>query len=234
MASLIQLVQDALTPEIVGKISSLVGEAPGATDSALRRATPAVLAGVLNNAATPGGAERMRSLVTEGGWGSDLLNNLGSRLGGGGGTSNLLASGSQLISSVFGAKAEGVTDLIASGAGVSRGSASTILSAAAPIVMSVLGKQMASRGLGTAGLSAMLAGERTSLLGAIPAGVSGLLGLKDVFLAGSPVDDPAVREPAVREPLVREPALRTYEPDVRRAGLGWWAGWPHWHFSSFS
>src|SRR5262249_35963656 len=24
------------------------------------------------------------------------------------------------------------------------------------------------------------------------------------------------------EPLVREPALRTYEPDVRRAGLGWW------------
>ena len=110
----------------------------------------------------------MRSLVTDGGWGSDLLDNLGSRLGGGG-TSSLLAAGAQLFSGVFGSKADSITDLIASGAGMARGSASTILAAATPIVMSVLGKQIVSRGLGASGLATMLAGERTSLLGALPA-----------------------------------------------------------------
>jgi OmpA-OmpF porin, OOP family len=218
MASLIQLVQETLTPDIVGKIGGLVGETPATTESALGRAAPAVLAGVLHNSSTPGGAERMRSLVTDGGWGSDLLDTLGTRLGGGG-TSSLLASGAQLISGVFGSKADSITDLIASGTGMSRGSASTILAVATPIVMSVLGKQMVSRGLSASGLATMLAGERTSLLGALPAGVSSLLGLKDVFLAGSHAE-----VPTTREPIAREPTLRVNEPGVRPSGIGNW--WP--------
>src|SRR5262249_21822377 len=119
-------------------------------------------------------------------------------------------------------KTDGVTDLIASGSGVSRGSASTILSLAAPIVMSVLGKQMASRGLGASGLSTLLAGERTSLLGALPAGITGLLGLKDSVLSGSRADEPIVREPIAREATVREPILRAHEPE--RSGIANW--WP--------
>src|SRR5262245_5783156 len=224
MASLIQLVQETLTPDIVGKISSLVGETPATTESGLGRAAPAVLAGVLNNSSTPGGAEHMRSLVTDGGWGSDLLDNLGTRLGGGGGTSNLVASGAQLISGVFGGKTDSITDLIASGSGMSRGSASTILAVAAPIVMSVLGKQIVSRGLGASGLATMLAGERTSLLGALPAGVSGLLGLKDVFLAGSRAEEPSRREPIAGEPIPRQPTLRAYDTHLRPSGIGNW--WP--------
>jgi OmpA-OmpF porin, OOP family len=166
----------------------------------------------LNNVSTPAGAERMRSLVTDGGWGSDLLNNLDSRLGGGSGTSSLLNSGAQLISSLFGNKTDGVTDLIASGSGVSRGSASTLLSLAAPIVMSVLGKQMASRGLGASGLSALLGGERTSLLGALPAGVTGLLGLKDSVLTSSRAEEETLREPIDRA------------HDLERSGISNW--WP--------
>src|SRR5262250_2218642 len=101
MASLMQLVQETLTPDIVGKIGGLVGETPATTEAALGRAVPAVLAGVLHNSSTPGGAERMRSLVTDGGWGSDLLDNLGSRLGGGGGTSSLLAAGATILGRVW-------------------------------------------------------------------------------------------------------------------------------------
>src|SRR5262249_23985275 len=231
MASLIQLVQETLTPDIVGKISSLVGETPATTESGLGRAAPAVLAGVLNNSSTPGGAEHMRSLVTDGGWGSDLLDNLGTRLGGGGGTSNLVASGAQLISGVFGGKTDSITDLIASGSGMSRGSASTILAVAAPIVMSVLGKQIVSRGLGASGLATMLAGERTSLLGALPAGVSGLLGLKNVFLPGSRprgassgAEEPSSRDPIAGEPIPRQPTLRAYDRHLRPSGIGNW--WP--------
>jgi len=224
MASLMRLVQETLTPDIVGKIGGLVGETPATTESALGRAVPAVLAGVLHNSSTPGGADRMRSLVTDGGWGSDLLDNLPSRLAGGGGTSSLLAAGAQLFSGVFGGKADSITDLIASGSGMARGSASTILAAATPIVMSVLGKQIVSRGLGASGLATMLAGERTSLLGALPAGVSGLLGLKDVFLAGSQAEAPSPREPIAREPIPSQPSLRVHEPYARPSGIGNW--WP--------
>ena len=219
MASLLELVKDSLTPDVVRKVSNLVTETAPATESALGRAAPAVLAAVMNTASTPGGADRMRSLITEGGWGADLLNNLGSRLGGGGGTSSLLSSGAQLVASLVGGKADSLTDLIASSAGVQRGSATTIMSLVAPIVMSVLGKQMTSRGLGASGLSTLLAGERGSLMAALPAGMSGLLGVKDDLLAREPIAREITREPFAREPIGREPIA---EPAVGSPLSRWW------------
>lgn len=224
MASLLELVQETVTPDIMRTVSGLVGETPAATDSALRRAAPAVLAGVLNNASTTAGAERVRSLVTEGGWGADVLGNLGSRLTGGSGTGNLLSSGARLVSSLFGNKTDGITDLIASGSGVQRGSASTILALAAPIVMSVVGKQITSRGLSASGLSTMLAGERTSLLGALPAGITGLLGMKDPMRPAAEVPDTRTDVRPAAEPIVRE--RYEHEPVVDRAAASplsrWW------------
>jgi outer membrane protein OmpA-like peptidoglycan-associated protein len=180
MASLLELVQTAVTPDITKRISGVVGESPAATDAAMQRAMPAVLAGIVNNASTPAGAERLTALIKEGGWGADVLANLGGRLVGGSGTSSLLSSGARLISVLFGTKTDSLTDLIASGGGVQRSSASSILSLMAPIVMSVIGKQISSRGLDASALSTMLSGERSSLLNALPAGVGGLLGMKDV------------------------------------------------------
>jgi OmpA-OmpF porin, OOP family len=178
MAALLELVQETVTPDITRQVSGLVGETPAATDSALRRAAPTVLAGIVTSASNAAGAERVRSLVIEGGWGHDVLASLGGRLAGGGGTGALLSSGARLVSSLFGNKTDRITDLVASGSGVQRGSASTILCLAAPIVMSVVGQQIASRGLSASGLFTMLAGERTALLGALPAGITGLLGMK--------------------------------------------------------
>jgi OmpA-OmpF porin, OOP family len=215
MASLLDLVQETITPDVARKVSGLVGETPAATDSALRRAAPAVLAGVVTNASTTAGAERMSSLVSEGGWGADVLGNLAGRLTGGSGTGTFLSSGARLVSNIFGNKAEGVADQVASGTGVQRGSASTILSLAAPIVMSVIGKQIAGRGLSAAGLSTMLAGERSSLLGALPAGLSGLLGMKDTV---RPADVRAAGEPIVAEAIDREPAMAGAESPLAR----WW------------
>ncbi len=190
MASLLELVQEAITPDIARKVSGLVGETPAVTESSLRRAAPAVLAGVVNLASTTAGTERVHSLVTEGGWGADVLGSLGSRLAGGSGTGNFLSSGARLVSGLFGTRADGITELLATGSGVQRGSASTILSLAAPLVMSVIGSQVASRGLSTSGLSTMLAGERTSLMGALPAGITSLLGLKEVGRAPVEAPDP--------------------------------------------
>lgn len=223
MASLLELAQEVITSDIARKASGLVGETPAATESALRRAAPAVLAGVVNLASTPAGAERVRSLITEGGWGADVLGALGSRLAGGSGTGNFLSSGARLVVSLFGTRADGLTELLATGGGVQRGSASTILALAAPIVMSVVGSQVASRGLSTSGLSTMLAGERTSLLGAVPVGITSLLGLKEVTRAPVEVPD---RMPEVR-PRGVSAAPERFDPEPAAAAASsplsrWW------------
>ena len=216
MASLLELVQETITPEITRKISGLIGEAPAATDSALRRASPTVLAGVLNNASTTAGAERVRALVNEGGWGADVLGNLGGRLGGGSGTGAFLSSGARLVSNLFGNRTDGVAELVASGTGVQRGSASTILSLAAPIVMSVIGQQIATRGLNASGLATMLVGERSSLMSAVPAGVAGLLGMEPGRQAARVADTLTERRPP-GEPLARE--RLEPEPSVEREAM---------------
>jgi outer membrane protein OmpA-like peptidoglycan-associated protein len=224
MASLLELVQDSVTPEITRKFSSLVGETPAATDSAVRRAAPAVLAGVVNNASTGGGAERLRALVSEGGWGADVLGSLGARLGGGSSTGTFLSSGARLVSNIFGSKTDGIADLIASGSGVQRGSASTILSLVAPIVMSVIGKQIVARGLSTSGLSTMLAGERSTLLAALPIGMAGLLGMRDTGRPPAGVADPRPDARATAAPIVSERFDPEPETGVPGSGLSRW--WP--------
>ena len=223
MASLLDLVQETITPDLSLKVSALVGETPAATGSALHRAAPAVLAVVLGDASTAAGAERVQSLVSEGGWGADLLRNLGARLAAGPGTGNLLSSGARLVSGLLGARTEGITDLVARGSGVKRASASTILALAAPIVMSVIGRQIAARGLGPAGLVSMLAGERASLMSAMPAEITGLLrpGNLERGVAGAP--DP-MAGPRTREVSGAPEACECGPPSSAAASAlsRWW------------
>jgi hypothetical protein len=172
----------------------------------------------------------VRALVNEGGWGADVLGNLGSRLTGGSATGTFLSSGARLVSNLFGNKTDGLTDIFASGTGVQRGSASTILCLAAPIVMSVIGKQIAARGLSASGLSTMLAGERSSLLGALPTGVTGLLGMADPARPAARIPETLTEtlpagEPLVRERLDREPILDR-EPLAERSGANITRWWP--------
>lgn len=203
MASLLELVQNAVTPEITRRISGLVGESPDATGWAMRRAAPAVLAGVMNTASTINGAERIQGMIREGGWGSDLVASLASRLAGGAGTAALLKSGEGLLSGLFGNNKDKLVEAIASDSGVQRGSASTIMSLAAPIVMSVIGRQMSSRGLSAAGLSSMLLGERTSLLAALPAGLGGLLGLRDTAATVTKIPETVMGAEPIASPIAR-------------------------------
>jgi OmpA-OmpF porin, OOP family len=181
MALLLELVQKAVTPDLTRRISVVVTETPAATEAAMRRAMPAVLAGVINTAVTTAGAERLIALIREGGWGAEALASLGTRLAGGSGTTALVSSGARLVSEIFGSTADSLADLIASGGGVQRRAGSTMLSLLAPIVMSVVGKQIDSRGLGPVAVSTMLTAERATVRGALPPGVAGLLGMKDVL-----------------------------------------------------
>jgi outer membrane protein OmpA-like peptidoglycan-associated protein len=115
---------------------------------------------VVDQAATPDGAERLRSTITEARYGGEMLGDLDRLLDGGTGTETLLASGGRLLSSLFGNRTDALTEAVAGAGGLRRGSTSTLLRLVAPIVMSVVGRQVVSRGLDATGLASMLVGER--------------------------------------------------------------------------
>src|SRR6185437_9170434 len=72
--------------------------------------------------------------------------------------------GAGLLSSIFGGRAEQVTDALASSSGVRRNSAAGILALMGPLVLSVLGREVMSRGLRAGGHSDLRFGHKKAIL----------------------------------------------------------------------
>jgi OmpA-OmpF porin, OOP family len=222
MSSILDLARQAMTPEIMRSVGSLVGESPAATGKGFASAMPSVLAGVMDMASTPSGAERVQSLISDGGYGARTLGSLGSLLGGGNATAGMLRSGGRLLSSLFGSKEGDVTDAVARSADMPSSSASKLLALAAPIIMSVLGREITTRGLNTSGLVNLLAGERSSVAALLPTGLASILGYKTPTVVSGVTPE--------RERIRTEPAAPVYRdvsgPIVRERPAGTWRWWP--------
>ncbi len=183
---LLGLVKDQLTSAAVGKISEFLGESSSNTQSAVNAAVPTLLGGLMEKAATTDGAGSILNLLKDGGHDGSLLGNLGGLLGSGDGISSILGGGSGILSSILGPKVGGIVDLISTVSGIKKSSSSSLLSLAAPILMSVIGKQVSSQGLGISGLANMLMGQKDAVKAALPKGAEGILnigGLGD-FIGG--------------------------------------------------
>lgn len=172
---LLSLAKGYLTSEVVGKVSSYLGETPTNTGIALDGAIPAILAGVLRAGSTESGASALLRTI-QAGYDGSLLNNLPSVLGGGAATQNLVNSGSGLLSTIFGRNLGSIVGILAGNSGVKSSSMSSLLSLTAPIVMSVLGKEVASQGLNASGLMSLLLGQGDTVRRALPMTLGMLLG----------------------------------------------------------
>jgi outer membrane protein OmpA-like peptidoglycan-associated protein len=222
MSSILDLARQAMTPDIVRNVGSFIGESPAAAGKGFASAMPSVLAGIVDMGSTPSGAERVQSMISDGGFGSSTLGSLGSLLGGGSATAGLLRSGGHLLSSLFGSKESEVTDAVARSADMSSGSAGKLLALAAPIVMAVLGREIGTRGLDRTGLMNLLAGERSSVASLLPAGLAGILGYKTPTVPSTVIPE---RERIRTEPVVTAPT-RHVEPIVRERTTSGWGWWP--------
>jgi OmpA-OmpF porin, OOP family len=221
MASILDQARQAMTPEIVRSVGSLIGESPSATSKGFASALPTVLAGVMDTASTTSGAERVRSMISDGGYGGGTLSNLGNMLTGGSGTDSLMRSGGHLLSNIFGSRTDEVSDAVARSADVPRSSATKLLALGAPIIMGILGREIGSRGLDTGGLMSMLTGERSSLTSLLPAGIGSLLGFKAAPTTTLPPERDRIRT----EPPAPVSYRQANEPlPVARAATGRW--WP--------
>ncbi|WP_423735698.1 DUF937 domain-containing protein [Chitinophaga caseinilytica] len=171
---LIETLKNLFNTEFAGKAASQLGESESGIQKALGGIIPTVLTGLLNKAGS-GDAGGLMGLVRDAA-GADL-----SKLGNiaGGLPAGLLAKGSEFLQSLFGNKSGDIAGAVASYAGIKPQSADTLMQAAAPAALGVIGKHAESTGLGTSGLLEMLNSQKDKILAAVPSGLglAGLLGV---------------------------------------------------------
>ena len=203
--NLIELVKGYLTPDIVQKAASFVGESESATQKSLNGIVPTLIAALSNQASTPGGAEKLSRMIEAGKYDGSALNNLGSLFAGGETTQKTITQGKDILSSLFGNKTEGVVDQITRWAGVRSGSASSLLALVAPLIMNLLGRQRATIGQSPAALASLLGEQKSFLSGLLPAGLASFLGWSGYERARQP--EAAYAEPKRETPAWLMPLL---------------------------
>ena len=183
--NLLALLKDNLSPEMISKAANLVGEDSGKTATAMSGILPAIMGSVVGKASTSEGATGIMSMLSSGGHDGGIMNNLGSMLGGGSNTDGFMASGSGILSSLLGDKVEGIANVISNFAGIKLGSANSLMSLAAPMVMGIIGKQVSGSNMSSNGLMSLLTSQKDHVADAMPAGLGdklgGLLGLGSMF-----------------------------------------------------
>ena len=177
----------------VEQISQTAGLDQSATNSVIQAALPAILGGLANNTATPGGAESLNNALEQNHNGSllDNLGGLGSMIFGGDAQSAPppQADGGGILGHIFGNSQGQVAQQVSNQTGVSTGQVAQILMMLAPIVMSYLGRQKQQQGVDAGGLGGLIGG----LLGGQSAAAGGIGGFASGILDrdgdGSSVDD---------------------------------------------
>ena len=218
--TLVSAISRVLTPELVGKMASASGLDRGTTQSAVGAFVPAILSGLSDLAAKPGGARQIADAIAE--QPSGILSNLAATLSGAQGADK----GSGILASLLGG---GVLNTLASTlsrfVGIGEGSARTLMGLLTPVVLGVLGREQRAQGLEASGLARMLMGQKDQIAAAMPGGLSDLLNSRVRLHEGADTPRPETRtyeSPSYSRSST--PRMVSETREARAAG----PSWPYW------
>jgi hypothetical protein len=186
--NLLESMTSQLTPQMMQKVSSFLGETPAQTQTAVDGAIPTFLAGLMHFSSLTNGPAQLLDLINRDNYGR-LLNNLSGLCDEGNTTQNVMTTGQEILRVVFADKLDVVSERIATASGVTTASASSLLSLAAPVVVGVLGRVRAVQGLNAARLTTLLMGQKEAVAKLAPAGLAGVFGLSDLTNLGPKLPD---------------------------------------------
>jgi hypothetical protein len=170
--NLVSLVMQFLTPNMIGRIASALGLDRDTVQAAVSSAVPSLLAGFSNVAAQPGGAQKLVDAATQQ---TGTLDSF-ARVLGAGNHSSLIESGSQLLSSLLGSRAQnGLTEAIGKFAGMGQASTASLLGMLAPVVLGSIAQHQGAKALDPGRITALLAGQKDNIAAAMPAQMENLL-----------------------------------------------------------
>ncbi|HWT83186.1 MAG TPA: DUF937 domain-containing protein, partial [Candidatus Methylomirabilis sp.] len=168
--NIVDVIKSQLGGEILGKLSSVIGESENKTETAVTAAVPGLLAVLAQLASSSSGADKVINSLKQvdtgpsGGLG-DILS--------GGRTGPALEQGGSLLNILLGSGAlPAILSFLSKFAGIASGSGKSLLSLLAPLILSTIAKQFAGRSLTAQALSSFFAEQKPNINAALPPGFS--------------------------------------------------------------
>ncbi len=172
--NLLESLSALVTPDVIGRAATALGDSEPAVSKGMSAVFPVLLGSIANRADDPGFASTLFNLVRDPANDGSLLGNVAGLLSPGAASSPMMALGGKLLTSLFGNNVSTLGNSVANYAGVRPASANSMLSFAAPLVLSLLGKAVRSGNLNLASLVSLLTGQRSAYAAAIPGPLSRL------------------------------------------------------------
>ncbi|WBV60363.1 OmpA family protein [Chryseobacterium camelliae] len=158
--NVIDLIKGQLGPALVSQAAAQFGESESGISKAIGGLLPAVVGGLANNSDNPGVLDAITNASSSG-----ILGNL---LGESSNNSVI----SNLLSTIFGDKLSGLVNSIATFAGISNNSSSSLLNLVTGATVGSIGKYAADNNLGQSGISSLLNDQKGIVSSLLPAGLS--------------------------------------------------------------
>ncbi len=170
--NLVSYVMQFLTPDMIGRIAAAQGLNRSDTQSGVSAAVPALLATLIGLADKPGGAQSLVNTIKQQ---SGVADNFGSMIGGSN-QASFIDRGSSLLTSLLGSHdASSLAGAVGRFAGLGQTKATSLLGMLAPLVMSLIGKQIGTRGIDVGSLTSLLASQRDQIAQSMPGGMGQML-----------------------------------------------------------
>ena len=164
--NLVTLVMQFLTPDMIGRIATALGLDRTLVQSAISAAVPGLLAGFSGVATQPGGAQKLVEAAKQE---TGALSKFADMLGGGN-QSTFIERGSQLLTSLLGARDQSaLVGAIGRFAGLGQGKSGSLLGMLAPIIMGTVAQQQGTRGLDASSMANLFASQKDNIAAALPA-----------------------------------------------------------------
>jgi len=191
--NVIDLIKGQLGPNLVSQAASQLGESESGISKAIGGLLPVVVGGLANNHNNPAVLDAVSNASSSG-----VLGNL---LGSSSNNSFI----SNLLSTIFGDKLSGLISSIATYAGISNNSSSSLLNLVTAATLGSVGKYAADNNLDKSGISSLLNDQKSVVSGLLPAGLSlASLNIGD-WAKGYKFDNErdAIQMPSEEEPKVQ-------------------------------
>jgi outer membrane protein OmpA-like peptidoglycan-associated protein len=186
--NLLSLAQQALGTDFSKLAGQFLGESQASTQTAMSSLLPAVMGMVAQKGATQQGATALLQQLQGPAIDTNMLGNLAGLLGGGGSQmQSLLKLGTDtLVPALFGDKAGGLVNTLASAAGIKGSSATNLLAMVVPMVLAFLKKFIGEKKLDAGGLASLLGGQGQYLSSSLDSRITSALGFASpgAFLSG--------------------------------------------------
>ncbi len=217
-SSLLESLTSLASQQLVPAAAARLGESEQSVTRGLTASFASVLGGLVSRVGEPGSMRKIFDLVsspnndtrlleTPGGLKADTISSL---MEAGGTASAIGQLGSRLTTLLFNGQTADAAEAVSRHSGLRFESAAKLLSLAAPLVLSVLGRRVREGKLDLAGFANLLVSQRDDILRAAPAGITSLFARVPAERTYEP--RPEVRSVPVEASPVRESRMRWLLP----------------------